>query len=107
MNDGIQFFEFDTRIVGCKTQFDGGFVGVAFGFPGQGFAFQSYLIGDVTRQALTAENTEFDFRHIEPTAVFGDRMRLQSVQDTFGLGWGKHFIQGAPYGTGDIVGGIS
>jgi len=82
-------------------------LGVHSFFPAQGIAFQSCLVGDVTRQALAAENTEFDFRHIEPTAVFGDKMKLQSVQDTFGLSWGKHFIQGAPYGTRDIVGGVA
>jgi hypothetical protein len=40
---------------------------------------------------LAAKNAQFDLGHIEPTAMLGCEVQLQSVQDAAGFSWLKGY----------------
>src|SRR5205807_5924508 len=47
-----------------------------------------------TRQPATGKNTDLDFGHVQPTAMFGRVVELDSLQDAPGLGWLKGLVKG-------------
>ena len=85
MNDWIEFLQLDTCLSGGETPIDGGPIRVSFGSPRQRFANQKFSIRDIPIQTLVAKNAQLDLSHIEPTAMLGCEVKLQSVQDTAGF----------------------
>ena len=50
---------------------DAALAGVSFRLPGGCFAAKFFRRTDAAVQALAAENAQFDFRYVKPTAVAG------------------------------------
>ena len=54
---------------------------------------QSCRIKDAAGEALSAENAEFTFGHIEPGSMFGGVVPLEAVRDAAGLFGGEILVQ--------------
>ena len=50
-------------------------------------SFEPCLVIEPLVQTLAAQDTEFDFRHIEPTAMLGCVVQVQPTQDALGLNY--------------------
>ena len=68
---GIVPFEFDAGVVGCELPIGLGVVLVSMALPSGDFFFQSRLVGNASAQALSRQNGEFGFGHVEPTSMLG------------------------------------
>ncbi len=66
---------------------------VPFGVPCLDLVDQCGLRRDTAPKALPTKMAEFDFRHVEPTAMFGGIMNVEFIGDSFGLRGRKCFIQ--------------
>ena len=95
MNDRIEFLQFDTCIGSSETPIASGPILVSLSFPRQRLTCQKFSSGDKPIQTLVAKNAQLDLSFIEPTAMIGCEVKLQSIQDTAGFGWLKGFIQAA------------
>lgn len=56
---------------------------------GQHFSVQHFQIGDAAIQALTLQDAQLDFGHVEPTAVLGHMVELEAVDQAPGFLWGE------------------
>jgi len=65
----VEVLEFDPGIVRGDLPIDVGFLVIAFVLPGGRFFDQRLLVGNPAGQVLTGEDVQFDFGHVEPTAV--------------------------------------
>ena len=54
---------------------------------------EGLLVGDALFEAAAGENTEFDLRHIQPTAMLGRVVKLQPLGYAPGLRQRKGLIQ--------------
>jgi len=95
MNDRIKPLQLDASLSGCETPIDCSPICVSLGFPSQRFVCQKFSMRDISIQTLAAKNAQLDLSHIEPTAMLGCEMKLQSVQDATGFCWFEGFIQGS------------
>lgn len=95
MNDWVESLQLDTCTSGCETPIDCSPIRVSLGFPRQRFACQKFSMRDISIQTLAAKNAQLDLGHIEPTAMLGCEVELQSVQDTAGFSWLEGFILGS------------
>ena len=80
--------EFGSRVLGRELPFASCADVVSCCFPRLDLGGQSCLIRDAAGEALSAENAEFTFGHIEPGSMFGGVVPFESFRDTAGLsGW--------------------
>jgi hypothetical protein len=70
-----------------------GVLRVPCGVPRLDLVDQCGLRRDTAPKALPTQMAEFDLGHIEPTAMFGRRMALSFIRDSFRLRRIKRFIQ--------------
>jgi hypothetical protein len=66
---------------------------VPFGVPRADLFAECDLRRDTPPKALTTQMAEFNFSHVEPTAVFGSRMALSFLRDSFRLRRINSFIK--------------
>lgn len=81
----VEFSEFDACIGGCETPVDPGLHLVSYPFPRCNSISQFPGRVEVVFHALAGKNTQFNFRHIEPTAMFGSVVNLQFLSQTPGF----------------------
>lgn len=95
---------FDTRVVprhcfSClvcsKSPRDRGAVAIAFLFPRSKLTCQGLLIPDASIQALFAQGSEFNFRHIEPTGFLWRVVKSEFVHEVMSLFWCKSLREGS------------
>ena len=65
---------------------------IASSGPSRHFALQGVLVSNPTIQTLTAEGTEFNFRHVQPTAVLGGVDDFQFAREPVGFFRRKGFV---------------
>ena len=75
---------------------DFGFFVVPSLFPGDNLFGDEVLAVDATAQALPVHDADLDFRHVQPTAVFGGVVELHSLQQPSGFRRLESFIEGGP-----------
>ena len=77
-------------------------------FPRADLAAQPIDIVEAAIEALTIQNADFDFRHVEPTGVLGCVMELQVGKNGVGVGFSCYRSKGGALaiGTADIALGI-
>jgi hypothetical protein len=51
------------------------------------------LVLDAPIQTLAAEDTQFNFGHVEPTAMLGRVMKVQAAQPPLRFHWGKRGVE--------------
>jgi hypothetical protein len=88
-------FEFDRRILGGKAPGDGDLLLITSSGPGRYLLLSLLKGGQALRQALAIQCRQFDFRHIEPTGVFGSVMHLEALREPTGFCHWKHLIEGS------------
>ena len=81
------------RILVREAPLDGRPLRVAAPFIGVDFPAEGGDIRDTAIQALALQDAQFDFGHIEPTAVFGRVVKLQLSENPSGLFRGEGFIE--------------
>ena len=79
--------EFGASLLGSETPLHGGFRFIPLTFPRRDLLLNRSFIRQPSFQALASEHGEFNFYHIEPTAVFGGVMKLQMLQKTVRFTW--------------------
>src|SRR5258708_25864565 len=87
--------ELVTSIIGGKAPRDGAALSIAIGLQGSNTLVQVLHACHPTRQTASRKDTDLDLRHVQPTAMFGRVMKLDSLQDPPRLGWREGFIQGS------------
>ena len=73
--------EFDSSILSGETPIDGSPVLIALKLQALDLLSEGLFIGDAPAQDSPGQDTEFDLCHIEPTAVFGSVVKLQTPGD--------------------------
>ena len=68
---------------------DANLVGITTLGPCMRLLAQRVDIGHPSVQALSSEHRQFNFRHIQPTAMFGRVVDFQTVEQTPSFGWRK------------------
>src|SRR5438067_3371553 len=86
--------ELGTRIVRGKAPRDGAQLRIALRLQRGNALAQILHAFHATRQTATGKNTDLDFGHVQPTAMFGRVVELDSLQDAPGLGWLKGLVKG-------------
>ncbi len=66
---------------------------IAFLLPSFNFMYQSFAVSDALIQALAIENTQFNFGHNKPTAMFRRVMKFDFIQNSFRFNQLKGFVQ--------------
>jgi hypothetical protein len=57
---------------------------VAFVLPSEHLPFEFFAGGNAAVQTLANQNGKFDFRHIEPTAMLGGKVKLKGILELMG-----------------------
>ena len=70
-----------------------GVLAVADSFPCLDLFLQHLLIGDAAIEALGGENSEFGFRHVQPTPMFGCVVPLEPFNEAAGFGRRKGLVK--------------
>jgi len=73
--------EFDSSILSGETPIDGSPALVALMLQGLNLLSESLFIDDATTQDPSPQVAELDLYHVEPTAVFGGVVKLQTPGD--------------------------
>ena len=89
----IKMREFGSRVLGRELPFTSCADVVSCCFPRRDLGDQSCLIRDAAGDALSAENAEFTFGHIEPGSMFGGVVPLKAIRDAAGLFGGEILVQ--------------
>ena len=92
--EGIEAVEFGSGIRGVEPPVDDGLGGVALGDQGLNLLPESILVGETLPEAATGQDTELDFRQVQPTSVLGGVVELQPLGNPPGLGCCKGLVQG-------------
>ena len=56
-------------------------------------SLEYHLVADSTVEALVAEDTQLNLSHVQPTAMYWSKVKLQALGDAPGFGWVKGIIQ--------------
>ena len=78
--------ELVTSVMGSKAPRDGAALSITLGLQSSNALAQALHAFHATRQTTTGKNTDLDFCHIEPTAMFGRVVELDPLQNLSGLG---------------------
>ena len=90
---GIERLELDPGVFGCELPIGLGVVLVSMALPSGDFFFQSWLVGNASAQALSRQNGEFGFGHVEPTSMFGRVMPFKPVGEAARFGGGEGRVE--------------
>src|SRR5712664_3590245 len=89
----VQAFEFHAGVSGGELPVDLHLCSVTVALPGSNFACQRGEVWDAAVEALPPQRSQFDFRHVEPTAVLWRIVHLQFVDQPPGFLRRECFIQ--------------
>ena len=84
----------DPSILGSEPPGSGSLGLVALNLQGSNLSYECCFIANAPVQALSAEHTELDLRHIEPATVLGRIVELQTPDDPSGLLGREGLVQG-------------
>ena len=87
--------QFCSSVVGFELPIDLGLLAVSFFLPGSGFVRKRLFVGNSPAKTLSRQNVQFDFGHVEPTAVLGRVNNLQTLDQPTSFLGRKGFVQGA------------
>jgi len=99
----IKAFELNASVSSGETPVDSRSRSVAAVLPSCDLLRQALFVRDASVQALSMQDTEFDFSHIEPTAMLGGVMDFQFGGNAAGLGRRKGFIERSKFVRVQIV----
>jgi hypothetical protein len=86
--------EFNPSIVQTEPPIHRCIVPISSLFPGPQLVRELVTVGNTPPiQTLPTEHTRFDFRHIQPAAMFWGVMEFQLHGNPLGFRWRKRFIQ--------------
>ena len=85
--------KFVSGILGVELPVDGGLGSVALPDQGLDGSPKGLLIGESLPQAAAGQYAELDFRHVQPTAVLGGVVKLQSFRNPTGFRRWEGLIQ--------------
>ena len=85
--------QLSSRIFGRKAPFDPGAGDIARFLQLLDFTLERLFISETPVQALTTQDTQLDFRHVQPTAVLRRVVKLQFAQDASGFFWREPLIE--------------
>lgn len=88
----VESMEFCSGVADSESPMDATVVGVSLGFPGRQFASEFFSAADAAVQALARQDTEFDLRDVEPTAVARRVDDRKTPRQAARLGGGKCFV---------------
>src|SRR5512132_213859 len=91
----VEAFEFDSGIMSRKLPVNAFLGRIAPLFPLCGFIYERFQIWDPPIQALQGKGTELDLGDIEPTAMLGGIVDLQTRGEPSGLLWRECLIERA------------
>jgi hypothetical protein len=77
--------EFDPGVVGGELPVDGGLAIIAGGFPAVNLCAHGFEARNPVVETLALERAEFDFGHVEPTAVLRGVMKLEFLRQAPGF----------------------
>jgi len=86
-------FEFASRLCRGKAPLESGLGRIAASCPSGDRAADPRWVCQTSVQALARYHREFDFRHVEPTAMLGRIVQIQLPQNTARFGRGKGRVQ--------------
>ena len=89
----VKAMEFGSGVCGPEAPVDGDTRRVALGLVGSDLALQSVSVGVSPFETGSAQHAELDFRHVQPTGVFGRMVKLQPFHDASGFRWCKGLVQ--------------
>lgn len=78
--------EFDAGVVGAEVPLDLALIGVGLSLPGGEFGAQGLEVLDAPVQTLADQHRELDLGDVEPRAVFGGVVDLESLRERERLG---------------------
>src|SRR5260370_22245515 len=90
---GIEAFEFDARISSTELPVRGADSLIAMILPALDLLTQFFHGGNVVRQALPRQDTQFNLGNIQPTCMLGSVMNLQTIGQGFGLLRRKNLVE--------------
>ena len=102
-NDRVKSPEFRACIVGGESPIHFAFGDVATDFPCVNLAGQVFAILHPPVEALAAENSQFCFGHVEPTAMLGRVVDFELRQNALGFRGSESFIEGGRFVGIEIV----
>ncbi|MBF0562683.1 MAG: hypothetical protein HQL37_11820 [Alphaproteobacteria bacterium] len=77
--------QLDPGVVGCELPIGFGIVCISRFQPCDDLSFEDRFVGDAAIQTLRGEYREFGFGHIEPGAVLGGAVPLETLDETSGF----------------------
>ena len=89
----VEAAEFDAGVVGCEVPACLGVVLVAIGLPGSDLLDELWFVGDAAVETLGGEDAEFGFRQVEPAAMFGSVVELETFGEPSCFRGGEGFIE--------------
>src|SRR5260370_33018261 len=75
---GVQMLQFCSSIFGGELPIDRCLIAVSFVLPSSGFIGERLFVGNSPGETLPCQDVQFDFSHVEPTAVLGGVDDLQT-----------------------------
>lgn len=88
-------FKFGPCIFGGELPVDVGLLPIACVLPGFGFLRQCLFVGNSTSQALSRQDIQFDFGHVEPATMFQRVDDLDPIDDSASFLRREGFVQRA------------
>ena len=79
--EGIEAMEFHPGMLGSEAPVDDDSGRVALADQSCHFSAKGFRIGEPLAEATARQDAELDFRHIEPTAVLGRVVKLQTLRN--------------------------
>src|SRR5262245_11132046 len=79
VNFRVQPLEFNARVPRREAPVDRSGVRIAPRLPGRHLADEGCRGADAPVQTLATQHAELEFRHVQPTAMFGRVMKLQAT----------------------------
>src|SRR6266849_3301112 len=87
--------EFDTSVMGGKAPGNGAALSIALSFQCSNALAQNVHTLHPARQAASGKDSDLDFCHVKPTAMFGGVMELDALQDSACFGRLEGFVEGS------------
>lgn len=81
------------RIVASKRPLDATSFGVAFALPSIDLAPGSRFVRQSSPEALSIQDTDLDFRHVQPACVLGGVVEHDSAQKRSGSHWAEFLFE--------------
>ena len=89
----VQTLESNTGVLSGELPIGLGVMFVAVMFPGSDFRYESIFVGNTAIETLGREHAQFGLGHVEPAAVFGGVVKLETLGEPPGFRGREGFIK--------------